>query len=224
MHILLADDHDLVRDGIKFLLSTLGEGVTFSEARSFPEAFEHASAIDGLGLIILDLYMPGMNGLAGLAAMRKRRPDVPIVILSASVRKADALSAIDQGAAGYIPKTLGGTAMVRALQLVLAGETFLPSFILRDDDGSSAGGGPLYPDAGGCQSPYPADNPLKTLTKREREVLALLVRAHSNKEIAKRLDLQEITVKVHLKNVFRKLGALNRTEAVRIAMQLGWDA
>jgi two-component system nitrate/nitrite response regulator NarL len=216
MHVLLADDHDLVRDGIKFLLRKLADDVAVSEARTFHEALERASRAEDLSLIMLDLYMPGMNGFAGLSAMRRQLPDVPVVMLSSSVRKSDALNAIEQGASGYIPKTLGGSAMVSALHLVLAGETFLPSFILKDDEACEVGAYPV--------PTLPTDNPLRSLTKREREVLGLLAQCHSNKEIARQLDLQEITIKIHLKNVFRKLGALNRTQAVKIAMQLGMDA
>ena len=216
MRILLADDHRLVRDGIRFFLVRLASDVTIIEAETFDEALSLATESGDFDLIILDLAMPGMNGLTGLEVMRTRFPDVPVVILSGSYHRSDVLNALERGAHGYIPKTLSGKAMLNALQLVISGERYVPSIIFAESHpGQSMGrnGGTLAPDS-----------PLQRLTPRERDVLALLSKGMSNKEIARDLELQEVTVKVHLKGVFRKLGAANRTQAVKIAMQLGWDA
>ena len=217
MQILLADDHRLVRDGIRFFLVRLASDVTIIEAETFDEALSLASKADDLDLIILDLGMPGMNGLTGLEVMRTRFPDVPVVILSGSYHRSDVLNALDRGAHGYIPKTLSGKAMLNALQLVISGERYVPSIIFAE----SHPGQSMGRSNGGALA---ADSPLQRLTPRERDVLALLSKGYSNKEIARDLELQEVTVKVHLKGVFRKLGAANRTQAVKIAMQLGWDA
>ena len=157
-----------------------------------------------------------MNGFAGLELMRARFPKVPAVILSGSVRRGDVLTALAAGAAGYIPKTLSGKAMFSALQLILAGEVYVPSIVLPDSDSM-----PVQPDAD-KGAPATVDNPLSKLTPRERDALALLTQGYSNKEIARRLEIEEITVKVHLSGVYRKLRATNRTQAVKIAMQLGW--
>ena len=217
VHILLADDHKLVREGIKFFLERIAEEVVVVEAGTFEEAHRLASECDRLDLIILDLKMPGMNGLAGLAAMRKRFPDVPTVILSGSLSRRDAIEAIEGGAAGYLPKSLSGKALLHAVQLVLSGETYLPTFVLSD--------GAVGEDASDERGPaLTNDNPLKKLTKRECDVLACLVQGCPNKEIARRLDVEEITVKVHLQSVFRKLGVSNRTQAATAAIQLGWEA
>ena len=218
MHVLLADDHELVRNGLKFYLERLASKVTVIEAATFDEALVNSSKAPQLDLIILDLKMPGMNGFAGLELMRERFPKVPAVILSGSVRRGDVLTALAAGAAGYIPKTLSGKAMFNALQLILSGETYVPSIVLPDRD-SPAG----QPDAD-KGAPATGDNALSKLTPRERDALALLTQGYSNKEIARRLEIEEITVKVHLSGVYRKLHATNRTQAVRIAMQLGWAA
>lgn len=217
MHVLLADDHELVRSGLKFYLERLASKVTVIEAATFEEALVNSSQAPQLDLIILDLKMPGMNGFAGLEMMRARFPKVPAVILSGSVRRGDVLTALAAGAAGYIPKTLSGKAMFNALQLILAGETYVPSIVLPDSDSM-----PGQPDAG--KDAAAGDNALSKLTPRERDALALLTQGYSNKEIARRLEIEEITVKVHLSGVYRKLHATNRTQAVRIAMQLGWAA
>jgi two-component system, NarL family, nitrate/nitrite response regulator NarL len=218
MKILLADDHHLLRDGLKLLMKRLddGHGVEIVEADDFVRALELAQSVDGLDLVILDLSMPGMHGLKGLDRMCEACPDVPVVILSGTYDRKLVLDALVRGAYGYIPKTLGGRAILSALQLVLSGEKFVPSIILDNDEQS-----PTDPHGDGD---IPVDNPIHRLTRRERDVLAVLAEGHPNKEIARQLGLQEVTVKVHLKGVFRKLGATNRTQAVRIAHKLGWKS
>jgi len=150
-----------------------------------------------------------MNGLQGVEVMRRLHPTVPVVILSGHVEREEVLAAVRAGAAGYIPKTISGSALTNALRLVLAGESYLPPSILLD---SSAG------------DRKPPASPLSTLSVREREILGYLIEGQTNKEIARRLDLQEITIKIHLRNVYRKIGAVNRAQAVRIAMTSGWPS
>lgn len=217
MNILLADDHDLVRDGIVSFLKTAAPDITVSQAKDFAESLAIVDSDTNIDLTILDLNMPGMNGLSGLTVMRQKFPDVPVVILSGSVKRSDVLNALEHGASGYLPKTLSGKSLINALRLVLSGEKYIPSALLEDDGGSIR---PGEIDLDGLAP----DNPLRQLTNREREVLALLTKGLSNKEIAKQLSVREITVKVHLTGIFKKLGAANRTQAVKIAMQLGWEA
>jgi len=207
MHILVADDHNLVRDGLKPFLYELDPDAVILDAANFDEALNHAKSCETLGLILLDLRMPGMNGLQGVEVMRKTRPGVPVVILSGHVEREEVLAAVRAGAGGYIPKTISGTALINALRLVLAGESYLPPSILLDSNNS--------------ERKTPA-SPLSTLSAREREILGYLIEGQTNKEIARRLDLQEITIKIHLRNVYRKIGAVNRAQAVRIAMSSGW--
>ncbi len=220
MHILLADDHRLVRDGLKFFLDKLGPEVSVIEADTFDEALSRAAEADALDLIILDLAMPGMNGLGGFEIMRARFPEVPVVILSGAYRRDDVLDALDRGAHGFIPKTLSGEAMLNALKLVMSGERYVPAVIFSDVDPGPGGNG----GNGGNGAALAGDNPLLRLTRRERDVLEVLTKGFSNKEIARELDVREVTVKVHLKGVYRKLGVENRTLAVKIAMQFGWGA
>lgn len=215
MRILLADDHTLVRENLRDFLHGLAPDVVVLEAETFPEAEKVASRNARLDLIILDLLMPGMDGLAGLRRMLKRKPNVPVVILSGSTRQRDIVGAIEMGAKGFVPKTISGKAMLSALRMILAGETYVPSAVLRvaaenDRDGLR---GDLV---GGAE-----DGLAQKLTRRQQQVLDLLVMGHTNKRIAKELDLKEITVKIHLQSVFRKFGVSNRTQAVALALQRG---
>ncbi len=207
MHILVADDHNLVRDGLKPFLFELDADATIIDASNFDEALNAAKSVPKLDLVLLDLKMPGMSGLAGVEQMRRLHPNVPVVILSGHVEREEVLAAVRAGAAGYIPKTISGSALINALRLVLAGESYLPPSILLESAPSER---------------KPAASPLATLSVREREILGYLIEGQTNKEIARRLDLQEITIKIHLRNVYRKIGAVNRAQAVRIALSSGW--
>lgn len=207
MQILVADDHNLVRDGLKPFLHELNPDAEILDAANFDDALTVAKTAETLGLVLLDLKMPGMNGLHGVEVMRRARPGVPVVILSGHVEREEVLAAVRAGANGYIPKTISGTALINALRLVLAGESYLPTSILVDN---------------GSNDRKIPTSPLSTLSAREREILGYLIEGQTNKEIARRLDLQEITIKIHLRNVYRKIGAVNRAQAVRIAMTAGW--
>ena len=216
MRIVFADDHNLIRETVGILLKRITSDVDVIEASNYPEALVKASSGSAPDLIILDLFMPGMNHLKGLEEMRQKFPRVPIVILTGSVDLNDAYAALENGASGYIPKTIGSQPMLNALRLVLSGERFLPSMLVADAEKLDLSGE-------GRGAEMQPGNPLGKLTPREREVVALLTAGHPNKEIARRLGLQEITVKVHLKGIYRKLGVANRTQAVRTVMELGLD-
>ena len=136
MKILVADDHKLVRDGLKPFLLELAPDVEVLDAANMDEALAVASAASDLGLVLLDLMMPGMDGLKGLEALRAKCPAVPVVIVSGFSSRDHVVSAVQAGAAGFIPKTVSGTAMVNALRLVLSGEKYLPSSTFFDDPGN----------------------------------------------------------------------------------------
>lgn len=215
MQILVADDHKLVRDGLKPFLLELAPNVEIFDAATMDEAMTAAEKAEKLGLALLDLMMPGMDGLRGLENFKAKFPAVPVVIVSGFSSRDHVVAAVQAGAVGFIPKTVSGTAMVNALRLVLSGEKYLPSSTFFDDPNNQVSmPSPLRPKG------IPA--PFDKLSKREAEILHLLVDGRTNKEIAIALDLQEITIKVHLRNVYRKIGAANRAQAVRIAMSSGW--
>lgn len=202
MRILLADDHNMVRDALKSYIERLEPEAQIVSVESFDAAFVEVERDGAFALIILDLRMPGMDGLNGLRRMREHLPKVPIVIMSGGASHEDVRNAIDMGAQGFLPKTLTGPALVSAIRLIMAGEKFVP-FGAVDAPASD-----------------PADADSHTpLTQREREVLQYLEKGWSNKEIARALELQEVTIKLHIRGICRKLGAKNRTQAALRAQE-----
>jgi DNA-binding NarL/FixJ family response regulator len=209
MRILLADDHDLIRDTIEEFLKRLAENLQVDHAATLPQALDVVRRTSDLDLILLDLRMPGMNGLAGLKAVQAESGSVPIVILSGETDPETIRNALQAGAAGFVPKTMRGTTMLNALRLVLAGERYVPDALLAAPaaDADAAAGG---------------DHGLGALTRREREVMRLLVEGLPNKEIGRRLKIEVVTVALHLRSIYRKLGVASRTQAVRMALEQGW--
>jgi DNA-binding NarL/FixJ family response regulator len=205
MRILLADDHHLVREAIASYLTRAASDISCVEAADFQQVRERldqsAAAFD---LIILDFHMPGMNGLAGLDEVRERLPGVPVAIMSGAMDADDAERALERGAAGVIMKNLRGTALLTALRLMAAGETYVPQAVVNALPGRHA-----------------ARLSFHNLTPRELDCIEHLVRGSPNREIAARLAISETTVKLHLNSAFKKMGARNRSDAVRIAMLQG---
>jgi two-component system, NarL family, nitrate/nitrite response regulator NarL len=210
MKILLADDHNLVRDTIARFLGQLSNDIQVLHAATLPQALEIARRSEPLDIIILDLNMPGMNGLAGLKGMQGARAGVPVVILSGEIDPHTIRSALEAGAAGFLPKTMRGAAMLGALRLVVSGERYVPDIVL-STVASTTEGQPSIARA------------LAALTPRERDVLRLLVEGLPNKEIAQRLKVEIVTVALHLRSIYRKLGVENRTQAARRALKEGWE-
>jgi DNA-binding NarL/FixJ family response regulator len=145
MRVVLADDHELVRSGLRFHLERLAPEVAVVEAATLEEALT-AAKMASTDLIILDLAMPGMNGTAGLEQMRARHPNIPVVVLSGRTGREDIMGALNRGANGYLPKTLSGKAMLAALRLVLSGETYVPSIFMEERSRSGGRAGSGCPD------------------------------------------------------------------------------
>lgn len=213
LRILLADDHHMVREALTPYVQRVGASVSVLHAGSFAQAREQARQNAPLDMIILDLKMPGMDGLSGLRELRAEFPKTPIVILSGSDDPEDVAESIRLGANGFIPKTMVGAGLVNALKLVLDGERFIPAESYFGEYGQR---GPSHRESASRGSDV-----ISQLTPRQRAVLAELVEGCSNKEIAKRLAIEEITVKVHLQRIYKRLAVSNRTQAVRRAMELG---
>jgi two-component system nitrate/nitrite response regulator NarL len=200
MKFLLVDDHALFRHGLLLLLSKLPDTHEFVEAENCEAAFAAAAAHADLDLILLDLALPGMNGLDGLVRLRQLRPAAPVVLLSANDSAHIIVDGLRRGARGFIPKSSSPDVMMAALQVILAGGTYVPA-------------------AGIARRTEPEDS--RALTARQREVLELLARNRTNKEIAEELGMRVNTVRVHVAAILKALGVENRNEAARVALGLG---
>ncbi len=212
MRILLADDHSLFREGLLHVLKELGTEPDVVQAADYPGAIEMAERNPDLDLALLDLNMPGMDGLTGVRTFRSRFPMLPVIVLSASEDPEDVKRALDAGVLGYIPKSSTAPVMLSAIKLVLAGGVYLPSLLLAHE--GSAPETPARPaPAGGRRG-------TRGLTERQLQVLALLAEGKPNKVIARTLDITEGTVKIHLAAIFQTLGVRNRTEAVIAAQEM----
>ncbi|MCP5371247.1 MAG: response regulator transcription factor [Hyphomicrobiales bacterium] len=216
MKILIADDHVLFREGLKLIIKHFDEAIELIEADTFEEAAQTADATPDLDMVLLDLKMPGVMGMEGLVDMRRRVGETPVVIVSGAYSRPDIAEAFRCGAAGFIPKTLGSRAMYSAINLILSGERYVPSLAFVDED--SDPGAAMAPAA----EPAPAEDPFQALTPRERDVLVLLAQGMSNREIADKLHLQEVSIRARLTGIFKKLGVNSRTQAVGVAIRGGF--
>jgi DNA-binding NarL/FixJ family response regulator len=205
MKILVCDDHALFREGLELVLGQLDPAAELASVGDAESALARVAADDALDLVLLDLQLPGMDGFAALERMRRDHPSVPVVVLSASESPAHVRSALERGASGFIPKSTRGSVLLSALRLVLSGGIYVP---------------PLVLDGGG---PGRVADPKSALTGRQLEVLRLLARGLTNREIAEVLKIAEGTVKTHVMHVYEALDVTNRTEAAMRMRELGLE-
>ena len=199
-HILLVDDHALFRTGLKMILLQVGAARGISEASSIKEAFNFSES--GIDLILLDIHMPGLNGIDGIKPISERFLDVPIIILSASEELATIADAKKLGASGFLNKATHAEEMVSSITKVIGGGRCFPNDINYSQS----------------NKPHTLTN---NLTSRQIEVLIHLCEGKPNKLIARELGTSENTVRVHVSAILAALGASNRTEAMLIAQQQG---
>ncbi len=209
MVVLIADDHALFRYGISLALEGLyGKDVTILQASSAEETRRVAHEAAHLDLILLDLMMPGLNGISDLKKFIESLPPIPVVVVSGSRQRSTIRAAIECGARGYVLKSSNGEILKHVLPLVLSGELYIPAQAVAAEENSDAfEGSPLLEEGGDFNPDF------KSLTPRETQVLKLLTLGYSNKEIARSLGMLEGTVKVHVKSIMKKLGVNNRTQA-----------
>lgn len=214
--VLIADDHPLFREAIARVIDDGFPGSTLLEASDLDTALAMAGRHDDLDLVLLDLNMPGMQGLGGLVQLRNLFPTLPAVIVSAEEEKRVILQTITYGAVGFITKSTPRKQMIQALEQVLAGSIYLPADIIR------AGAG----DEGATSRREPDDlsEVLATLTRKQLQVFERMSRGESNKVIAYQLNIAESTVKAHVSAILRKLGATNRVQAILSAGDIDFTA
>ena len=184
--ILFIDDHLLFSDALLFLLQSLDNTIEYRAVGTVQEGLDTLDA-ECFSLVMVDYAMPGMNGLEALALFSARSPEIPVAMLSGIADAHAVAQALDQGAAGWLSKTMGGEVLLHALKLLMAGQRFVSPEFLR--------------------TPLPTP-----LTRRESDVADLIATGLTDKEIAERLSLQLGTVKVHVKSLLRKFGVGNRTK------------
>jgi DNA-binding NarL/FixJ family response regulator len=218
MRILIVDDHPLIREGLANVLAELDTSAEIIAAANAGEALGQLASDRELALVLLDLALPGVDGLSLLEQMRAMRPDVPVVVLSATDNRSTVLAAIEMGAMGFISKRSQTRVLVNALRLVLAGGVYVPPEAL--DGPAAPTHGPSAPDASKPESNAAALEQFG-LTERQAAVLALIIEGKPNKLICRELDLAEGTVKTHISAILRALDVANRTQAVYKLATLG---
>lgn len=187
--MLIVDDHALFAEGLALLLRQWARHAHVTLAGSCEAALQGPLARERPDLILFDLTLPGLHHLEAYRLLAARAPGVPIVAVSADERPHVVAELMQAGARGYVPKSTAGQVMLHALEIVLCGGRYVPDVLVREAAGARSGPG---------------------LTPRERQVLALLARGCSNREMADQLDIAESTVRVHVTSVLRRFGVRSR--------------
>jgi DNA-binding NarL/FixJ family response regulator len=216
MKFLLIDDHALIREALQNVLKELTCHATILEASNCRQAQILIEQHADLEVILLDLNLPDGDGFNLLAQVREHSPQVSVVVLSASTDRDDVLKALDLGAVGFIPKSGQRAIMLSALQLVLSGGVYIPPEILAREQPSRPQFVPKQQGVGWTRV-SPTDF---GITKRQIEVLALMMQGKSNKELCRILELAEPTVKNHVAAILKALKVKNRTEPPRVDRRL----
>lgn len=203
IRILLVDDHSVVRQGLKMFLTLDPELEVIGEATNGAEALRRAHELHP-DVVLMDLLMPVMDGIAATAAIRKELPNTEVIALTSVLEDASVTGAVRAGAIGYLLKDTEADELVRAIKAAANGQVQLsPQALAR-----------LMREVRAPESP-------ESLTERETDVLRLLAQGLSNKEIARTLHLGEKTIKTHVSNILSKLGVPSRTQAALYAVRIG---
>lgn len=209
--VLIADDHPMVRDGLRAVISVAFDAAELFEAASLDEAIAVIEREGDFDLVMLDINMPGTTGVSGLATLRQRYPALPVVIVSAATERGLVSAALAAGASGFIPKSLRRGAIVDALKAVLAGEIFVSEDLAEED-------------LAGQDEEREILRRIECLTPQQRVVLGLLVEGKLNKQIAYDLSVSMTTVKAHVSAILTKLKVFSRTQAVILVNKVHFTA
>ncbi|HEY3341341.1 MAG TPA: response regulator transcription factor [Anaerolineae bacterium] len=208
IQILLVDDHKIVRQGTRQLLEQFDDLTVIAEASNGEDALRLCAELQPQ-VVVMDIHMPGMNGLDATRAIHMRHPNIHVIILSGYDDDRYVFPSLDAGAIGYLLKTASGEDLANAIRAVSRGDVVLDRHISERVRNR-------------LSQPRRAYGQSDTPTEREIEVLRAVAQGKSNKEIGELLSITTNTVQVHLRNVFGKLGVNDRTEAVAYAIRMHW--
>ena len=214
MKILIADDHLLLADALAQLVKDNEADSEVLQAGSLDDAMETMDRDGTVEIVLVDYDLPGLGGVEGLERLRSRHPKVPCAIFSGSEDVRLASSALASGAAGFIPKSMSAPAFFHAIKLMQVGEKFFPAG-LYEYFATQASVNQVNEES--------AENFVARtgLSPREIDVLRSLVKGISNRQIGNELGVEEVTIKLHLRRIYKKAGVANRTQAVKLAMANG---
>ena len=218
IRVLLVDDHAMVRRGMRDFLSLHGDLEIVGEAADGAAAIEQAAALRP-DVVVMDLLMPGVDGIDATARIKAADPEIEIVAITSFIEEARIVAALEAGASGFLLKDAEADELAAAIRAAASGEVHLDPAVagivarrMRSRPGGGAGGG-VDPGAG----------TLGSLTARERDVLEAVARGLSNRAIADELGITERTARTHVSNILAKLGLASRTQAALLAVQHGLD-
>jgi len=228
MKVLLIDDHPLILQALQSVIQGLGSDTTVVGAGSARVARETLKADPDFDLVLLDLQLGDADGFDVLVEFRSKYPALPVVVVSASDRTSDVIRAIDSGAMGFVPKRASNETLFEALHMVMSGGIYVPPMTMGSEAPAPRTGGDTVPSvlrvlrSQAQDSGFQQQSPLETLglTPRQTEVLALLLKGHPNKLIARELNVSVETVKDHVAAVLRTLNVSSRTQAVLAVSQM----
>lgn len=205
MRLLFADDHPMFLDAVREHLNRAFPDIEIEVAANLGDVMTMLGGKNGFDLVVLDFSMPGMGGADGVKMLREKHPEVSVAVTSGVAKTRDVKAVLDLGAHGYLPKTLTGSAYAGALRVIAEGGTYVPVETMQ------------------AMAAEAADRKVNAegLTPREMEVLEGIADGKPNKQIARDLDIHEVTVKLHARSIFKKIGVQNRSQAAVIARERG---
>ena len=210
LRVLLADDHAIVRQGLKLLIDSQRDMAVVGEAADGEDVLDQANALKP-DIVVMDISMPGMNGLVATRTLKRLQPNVAVIALTRHDDEAFLEELLRAGASGYILKQSAPLELLQAIRAVAAGGVYLDPAMT-----SRVANGLLARDAESSAQPHAA------ISNRESDVLRLTAVGHSNKEIATQLNISVKTVEVHKANAMRKLGLTGRVDIIRYGVMQGW--
>ncbi|MBQ9235628.1 MAG: response regulator transcription factor [Alphaproteobacteria bacterium] len=218
MKILIADDHELFLKGLEMILGDYNPEAEITTAKSYTDIFNCIAQRKDFDLVLTDLAMPGAHWLEAIQQIHRDLPETPIIILSAVFDREIVQKTLDIGAAGYIPKTSSRDVITSAVNLVLSGGVYIPAELLYNSEQSELD---ILKSVEKISASQDAKAKVKILSPRQIDVLKLIAKGRSNKQIAYDLGLSEGTVKLHVTAILKLLNVYNRTGAVAAATHLG---